>query len=764
MGRRKQFKKNKKIKLGSSRRHSLGAQQHYLSEHGKNKRPNEDVEIACGGEEVDSVKRRRYEDSDLSDSSGSDVALQKAKESNIINSSLMRLYRSPSQSLVTAAVTPILRSGEPSLRAAGGSLGDTMTFNLPDTQGVCDSGQEQLTSSENDQDIMNQGNSAQLTDLPVITDDEAVPNPVESTGSQGKVLSIANQTSNTTVTGAVDLPEQLLDTHEQGSSNDTPKKSSVVNPKSGLDEQQSERAVKKRRSKRPPETAVFTPQKSSVTFKDVGGIEHCIQTNAPCILFLDDIDAICPKRETAQREMERRIVSQLLSCFNDLSNSPPDQHVLVIGATNHLDSLDSALRSAGRFEKEISVGVPNEKARKKILEVLCRDLRLGDGFEHTSLAHATPGFVGGDLSLLVKEAAMVAIRRILKQLEEQRDSNSEQTTAAQDSLLTGTHFTIDSIPPDVSITNEDFKKALTTVQPSAKREGFASVPDVTWDDIGALDHIKEELALCILAPVHHSEHFESLGLTTPTGVLLIGPPGCGKTLLAKAVANESGINFISVKGPELLNMYVGESEKAVRQVFQKARDSAPCVIFFDELDSLCPRRSESREGHSSARVVNQLLTEMDGMESRKQVFVMAATNRPDILDEAVLRPGRLDKTLYIGLPTAEERAVILKTITKRKPSLAPDVDLDAIAKDQLCEGFSGADLSAVVKEAAITALKESLPAVSLLHQKDSKTPFVHTVVKQSHFITAFTKVAPSVSKEDQVRYQRMAKQLSTNIR
>ncbi|XP_031694193.1 nuclear valosin-containing protein-like isoform X2 [Anarrhichthys ocellatus] len=317
----------------------------------------------------------------------------------------------------------------------------------------------------------------------------------------------------------------------------------------------------------------------------------------------------------------------------------------------------------------------------------------------------------------------------------------------------------------LSILMSDFLASLSSVQPSAKREGFATVPDVTWEDVGALQDIREELTMAILAPVRSPEQFRALGLSAPSGVLLAGPPGCGKTLLAKAVANESGLNFISVKGPELLNMYVGESERAVRQVFQRGSNSAPCVIFFDEIDALCPRRSGHESG-ASVRVVNQLLTEMDGLETRRQVFIMAATNRPDIIDPAILRPGRLDKTLYVGLPPQADRHAILLTITKggTKPQLEQDVCLEEIAFDERCDCFSGADLTALVREASVNALR-----VYLKSQNSQTTSSGHTFtsgsvadirVSNQNFDDAFKKVRPSVSKKDQRMYEQLRESLS----
>uniref|UniRef100_A0A8C1NPI4 Nuclear VCP like n=1 Tax=Cyprinus carpio TaxID=7962 RepID=A0A8C1NPI4_CYPCA len=485
-------------------------------------------------------------------------------------------------------------------------------------------------------------------------------------------------------------------------------------------------------------------------------------SSAPCILFIDEIDAITPKREIASKDMERRIVAQLLTCMDDLNSLSEPAQVLVIGATNRPDSLDPALRRAGRFDREICLGIPDEAARLKILKTLCRKITLTEDFDYRQLARLTPGYVGADLMALCREAAMTSVNRILLQ------PSSEDVTAPVPvvgccqkadleqllSLLKRNETLSEEQLSGLCVLMSDFKTSLSRVQPSAKREGFATVPDVTWEDVGALQDIREELNMAIMAPINNPEHFRALGLNTPAGVLLAGPPGCGKTLLAKAVANESGLNFISVKGPELLNMYVGESERAVRQVFQRGRNSAPCVIFFDEIDALCPRRSEHESG-ASVRVVNQLLTEMDGMGNRKQVFIMAATNRPDIIDRAVLRPGRLDKTLYVGLPPPADRYAILVTITKNgtKPLLDSDVNLEEIAHDARCENpcinfcchassvdcvFRGADLSALVREACVNALRVHL---------SSQPPEEGIRVSRIHFEDAFKKVRPSVSKK-----------------
>ncbi|XP_047671698.1 nuclear valosin-containing protein-like isoform X6 [Tachysurus fulvidraco] len=343
---------------------------------------------------------------------------------------------------------------------------------------------------------------------------------------------------------------------------------------------------------------------------------------APCILFIDEIDAITPKREVASEDMER-IVAQLLTCMDDLNSSHIQAQVLVIGATNRPDSLDPELRRAGRFEREIGLGMPDKRVRIKILRILCRKLKLAEDFDFAQLAWLTPGYVGADLMALCREAAMTAVNRLLLlQLETgtKCQNINDVSTKSQDvsmssdvaedsgqasdhlsakegeleqllSLLRNSESPSEEQLADLCIILDDFKESLARVQPFAKREGFATVPDVTWDDVGALQGIREELTMAILAPIRSPERFKALGLSAPAGVLLAGPPGCGKTLLAKAVANESGINFISVKGPELLNMYVGESERAVRQVFQRGKNAAPCVIFFDEIDALCPKRS-----------------------------------------------------------------------------------------------------------------------------------------------------------------------------
>lgn len=641
--------------------------------------------------------------------------------------------------------------------------------------------------------------------------------------------------------------------------------------------------------------------------------------SAPCVLFIDEIDAISSNRLNAQKDMERRIVAQLLISLDGLSKFERGDQVLVIGATNRADSLDPALRRVGRFDQEICLGIPDRDARGQILRVICNNLRLEKLFDYDRIAALTPGYVGADLLALATRAASLAVKRIFHDKQESvlRESvckteqrptipevnlsedilmdiedmktpalpdieepelDVETTTASPNTLDNGTLNPTDdqtvkvqskteneeetnksvaeiaaeivmktesgdvvmpesendtdaakadevaekkaekaekaeatnrqeekpaekptpvdegsAINADGSeivvsstetnetlgeallknsaikqqmgldvmfkwlsnteplvtddelkglyITMDDFNGAIKVVQPSAKREGFITVPDVTWDDIGSLQDIRQELNLAILAPVKFPIRLKMLGLQAPSGVLLCGPPGCGKTLLAKAVANEAGINFISVKGPELLNMYVGESERAVRQCFTRARNSAPCVIFFDEFDALCPKRTGSNDSSASSRVVNQLLTEMDGVEERKGVFLMAATNRPDMVDPAVLRPGRLDKILYVGLPEQNDRLDILRALTKRgtEPTLDGDVCLDDLATRT--ESFTGADLAGLVRQASLQALKDSISKEAAIDSDDDLK------VHKQHFDLALKQLRPSVTPE-----------------
>jgi ribosome biogenesis ATPase len=488
---------------------------------------------------------------------------------------------------------------------------------------------------------------------------------------------------------------------------------------------------------------------------------------APSVIFIDEIDAIAPKRESAQREMERRIVAQLLVCLDDLSSSHAG-HVAVLGATNRVDALDSALRRAGRFDREITLGVPDEAARARILEVQARKVRLEGAFDFKRIARLTPGYVGADLAALTKEAAALAVARIFSVLAAPAGAppvadavlDPAALASSRDALFERGALSAEEMS-GLAITMSDYEEALPRVQPSAQREGFATVPDVTWDDVGSLADVREELAFAITLPIAHPTRFAALGLGGGMGVLLYGPPGCGKTLLAKATANDARANFISIKGPELLNKYVGESERAVRTVFARARAASPCVLFFDELDSLAPRRGAAGDGSAAAeRVVNQLLTEMDGLDPRKGVYVVAATNRPDMIDPAMLRPGRLDKLLFVPLPPADGRASILRALTRKTP-LAPGVDLAAVA--QRCDGFSGADLSSLVREASWAALRAIYRTEGVASTADAAgqpEPGLETIhadalrVTVAHFDDALQRVTPSVTEEDRRRYDR----------
>lgn len=469
---------------------------------------------------------------------------------------------------------------------------------------------------------------------------------------------------------------------------------------------------------------------------------------APCLVFIDEIDAITPKRESAQREMEKRIVAQLLTCMDDLAlEKTGGKAVIVLAATNRPDSLDPALRRGGRFDKEINLGVPNEAVRAQILRALTRDMFVEETLDFPHLAKRTPGFVGADLNDLVSTAGASAIKRLVETLKTEAVEMEidDQSVEASPKVLELRRLIKRSREPRtdntpiISITNEDFLTALPKIQPSSKREGFATIPDTTWTDIGALGAVREELQTAIVEPIRHPEKYARVGITAPTGVLLWGPPGCGKTLLAKAVANESRANFISVKGPELLNKYVGESERAVRQVFVRARSSIPCVIFFDELDALVPKRDDALS-ESSARVVNTLLTELDGLSNREGIYVIAATNRPDIIDPAMLRPGRLETLLFVDLPGKEERVEILRTLSRHiditfSPAIAD------VARE--CEGFSGADLESLLRRAGYAAIKRD------------------DGIKLEDFWAAKSKVRPSVG--DVRKYQKLKGQLGAGL-
>ena len=454
--------------------------------------------------------------------------------------------------------------------------------------------------------------------------------------------------------------------------------------------------------------------------KYVGGSEENLreyfeeaEENAPSIIFIDELDAIAPKREDTQGETERRTVAQLLTLMDGLKSRG---QVVVIGATNRPDSLDQALRRPGRFDREIEIGVPDSEEREEILEIHTRNMPLAEDVDLHKLASTTHGFVGADLESLCKEAAMRVVRRIIPEIKNDEEIPEE-------------------VLKKIVVTNDDFKSALKEIQPSALREVLVQVPNVKWDDVGGLDDVKQELKEAVEWPLKHPEKFEKFGVRPPKGTLLYGVPGTGKTLLAKAVASESEANFISIKGPELLSKWVGESEQGVREVFRKAKQTAPTVIFFDEIDSIASTRSANdSDSGVTKRVVNQLLTEMDGLEELEDVAIIAATNRPDILDAGLMRPGRFDRHIKVDLPNEDARLSIFKVHTEDMP-LADDVSLEKLAKQT--DGYVGADIEAVCREAAMLTLRNNLDAEN---------------VPYKYFKEALEKVKPSNNPGDQVQY------------
>jgi transitional endoplasmic reticulum ATPase len=407
------------------------------------------------------------------------------------------------------------------------------------------------------------------------------------------------------------------------------------------------------------------------------------EENAPSIIFIDEIDSIAPKREEVSGDVEKRVVSQLLTLMDGIQSRGK---LVVIGATNRPNAIDPALRRPGRFDREIDIGIPDEQGRLDILLIHSRGMPLTEDVNLESIAKVTHGFVGADLEALSKEAAMRSLRRILPEI------NLEQPKIPVEILN------------KIKITKQDFDEALRDVQPSAMREVLVQRPNVGWEDIGGLQQVKEELAEAIEWPLKHANLFAEANVEPPKGILLYGPPGTGKTMIAKAVAATSEANFISIKGPELISKWVGESEKGVREVFRKARQAAPCVIFFDELDAVAPRRGGSEgDAHVTERLLSQMLTELDGLEDLKGVVVIGATNRPDIIDEALLRPGRFDRILEVPAPDKEARKHIFQIHTKKKP-LESDVNLDKLV--EMTEGMTGADIAALVNAAVMTAIKE----------------------------------------------------------
>ncbi|MEM2028643.1 MAG: CDC48 family AAA ATPase, partial [Candidatus Bathyarchaeia archaeon] len=462
------------------------------------------------------------------------------------------------------------------------------------------------------------------------------------------------------------------------------------------------------------------------------------EENSPSIIFIDEIDAIAPKREEVTGEVEKRVVSQLLALMDGLK---PRGRVVVIGATNRPNAIDPALRRPGRFDREIEIGVPNKQGRLEILQIHTRNMPLAEDVNLEKIASITHGFVGADLVALCKEAAMRALRRILPEIDFERD-----TIPAE-------------ILNKITVTMGDFMETLKDVEPSAMREVLIEVPNVKWDDIGGLHEVKLELQEAVEWPLKYPELFEHMDAKPPKGILLYGPPGTGKTLLAKAVATESEANFISIKGPEILSKWVGESERAIREVFRRAKQAAPSIIFFDEIDAVAPIRGGGYgDSHVTERVISQLLTEMDGIEELRGVVVLAATNRPDIIDPALLRPGRFDKLLYVPLPDLEARKEILRIHLKKKP-LAEDVDIEDIAKRT--EGYTGADLAAICNTAVMLAIREHV--MNAKEPEAAKKNLEGLKVYRRHFEEAFRRVRP-ISQRELEMYKRIAEEFATRMK
>ena len=435
------------------------------------------------------------------------------------------------------------------------------------------------------------------------------------------------------------------------------------------------------------------------------------EENSPSIIFIDEIDSIAPKRDEVSGDVEKRIVSQLLTLMDGMKSRGK---VVVIAATNRPDSIDPALRRPGRFDREIEIGIPDDKERFEILSIHTRGMPIDKNVDLEQISKITHGFVGADLEVLSKEAAMRSLRRILPEIDLDEEKVSSE------------------ILQKIQITSEDFRDALKEVRPSALREVQVQIPNVSWDDVGGLDQLKEELREAVEWPIKYKEAFDYVNVETPKGILLHGPPGTGKTLIAKALAKMTESNFISIKGPELLSKWVGESEKGVREIFRKARQAAPCIIFLDEVDALVPRRSSGGSGsHVTENVVSQILTEIDGLEELHNVLIIGATNRLDIVDEALLRPGRFDRIIEVPNPDAKGRKHIFEIHTKKKP-LASDVNIIKLV--ELTNSFSGAEIAAVTNRAAIVALKRYVSG-ELQNVKEIK-------ITQQDLIDAVDKVKP----------------------
>lgn len=446
--------------------------------------------------------------------------------------------------------------------------------------------------------------------------------------------------------------------------------------------------------------------------------------NAPSIIFIDEIDAIAPKREEVIGDVEKRVVAQLLSLMDGISER---RSVIVIGATNRPESLDPALRRPGRFDREIEIGVPNQEARLEILQIHTRGMPLADDVDLGALAASLHGYTGADIRALCQEAALLALRRYIPDI----DLESKR------------------VPPEILdkmvVTLSDFREAMNQIVPSAMREFYVESPKIRWSDIGGLDKVKHTLTENVIWAIKHPERFKKLGITPASGVLLYGPSGCGKTMLAHALAYESGANLITIRGPEVLSKWVGESEKAIRDIFRKAKLSSPCILFFDEVDSIARSRSSLDEYYASEKILSQLLTEMDNVRNTFGVFVVAATNRPDLIDPSLIRPGRLDLLVYVPPPDEASRLEVLRILTAKMP-LAEDVKLEEIAKQT--QGYSGADLQALVREAGLHALRKGDES---------------TVVRLIDFQHALNKVRPSITKEVESWYNSLNQVLNSKV-
>jgi transitional endoplasmic reticulum ATPase len=445
------------------------------------------------------------------------------------------------------------------------------------------------------------------------------------------------------------------------------------------------------------------------------------EENAPSIIFIDEIDSIAPKRMDTSGEVERRVVSQLLSLMDGLRGRG---EIICIGATNRINSLDEALRRPGRFDREIEFGVPNVKGRKEIFQIHTRGMPLEENVDLDEYSEITHGFVGADIMAICREAAMFSLRRILPKI------NLDEPIPGE-------------IIQELKIEDGDFIKASNMVEPSAMREVMVEIPDCSWKDIGGLDDIKQELKEAVEWPLKYPKLFEKAGIRPLNGILLFGPPGCGKTLLAKAIANESKSNFIAIKGPEIFSKWVGESERAVREIFRKARQAAPSIIYFDEIDAISAGRGSYESTHTFASIVNQILVEMDGIENRKGIVTIASTNRPDIVDPAFLRPGRFDRLIFVKEPDFEARLKILKVHTMNMP-LDENVSLKEIAQNTV--GYSGADLENVCREAGMEAIREKMATLEKIENK--------------HFEFALSKIKSTLPKEITERYENLAKQIT----